>query len=148
MSERDDAVRAVYLAARIDDQLAFYESRALEYSRAREQAVTVRTWLLGLAAVSGAVSAVLGPGARVVLGIVGALLAALAAAVTGFEALIGFEQLAKLYTDAAANLRLEAVGWSRSTQPLGEDVTRVEAVLAREAAQWGQLRSREVSARG
>ena len=140
MTTRDDAVRTLYRATRIDPQLRFYKARAFEYGRARSQAIVARNILLLLAALCGVAGAATVPEARVVLGIAGGLLGALAGAVTGFEALIGFEQLAKLYGDAGVNLELAAIGWVDSDADLATDVARVETVFERETAQWGQLR--------
>ena len=73
--------------------------------------------------------------------VAGALLAALAAAVTAFETLIGFPQLEKIYGDAARNLEEAKLDW----QDLDPDTVsaaeleRVEDVFRGERGQWGQL---------
>ena len=71
----------------------------------------------------------------------GALLAALAAAVTAFETLIGFPQLEKLYQDAARNLDEARVDWEDVDPDAvpAVEVERVEDVFRSERGQWGQL---------
>ncbi len=69
------------------------------------------------------------------------MLAALAAAVTAFETLVGFPQLEKVYGDAARNLEEAKVDWQDvdpDTVPERE-VERVEDVFRSERGQWGQL---------
>jgi hypothetical protein len=68
------------------------------------------------------------------------VLAALAAAVTAYEALIVFAQVSQLCDDTIRNLRAAAIDWD-STRPhdLAAEVGRVEQVFRTENGQWGQL---------
>jgi hypothetical protein len=69
------------------------------------------------------------------------VLAAVAAAITTYEALIGFPRLEKLYSDAARNLEEAAIDW-RIADPHGDltaEVERVEGIFRSEIGQWGQL---------
>jgi hypothetical protein len=79
--------------------------------------------------------------ARAGWAVAGALLAALAAAVTAFETLIGFPQLEKLYQDAARNLDEARVDWEDVDPEVvpEAEVERVEDVFRSERGQWGQL---------
>jgi ABC-type transport system involved in cytochrome bd biosynthesis fused ATPase/permease subunit len=131
----------MYLELRIEDQLRYYEDRRREYAAAHRQAVVLRTALLLAAGAAGIVAQATDGTARAGWAVAGALLAALAAAVTAFETLIGFPQLEKLYQDAARNLDEARVDWEDvdpETVPAAE-VERVEDVFRSERGQWGQL---------
>jgi hypothetical protein len=138
---RARAFHRLYLRLRIDDQLRFYRDRRTEYASAHRQAVVVRTALLFGAAAAGVVTQSTAGTARAIWAVVGALLAALAAAVTAFEALIGFPQLEKLYGDAVRNLEEAKLDWQDlppETVPAA-DFERIEDVFRSERGQWGQL---------
>jgi hypothetical protein len=139
-ADRIAQFRALYLDRRIVDQRTFYENRAAEYQRAHREAVTVRNVLLGLAALTGVASQFTAGTGRTVAGVAGAVLAALAGAITAFEALIGFGQLAKLFEDAAVNLATAEIDWD-GAEPgdLPAHLDRVEQVFRVENGQWGQL---------
>jgi len=140
MSGRDEQFRKLYKDLRIDDQLDFYEKRGREYKQANQQAIVVRTVLLALAALAGLVAQLATGTGRAALGVVAALLAALAAAVTAYESLIGFTQLDKLYNDAALNLEAEGIGWmSAGPHDLEAELGKVEQIFSSENGQWGQL---------
>jgi hypothetical protein len=141
VSGRAREFHQLYAELRVGDQLAFYEARAAEYRAAHRQAVVVRNALLLGAAIAGALGQVANGTARAAWSIVAAVLAAAAAAVTAYEALIGFPQLEKLYSDAARNLREAAIDW-RIADPdsdLTAEVERVENIFRSEIGQWGQL---------
>jgi hypothetical protein len=141
MTDRDSEFQALYQELRIEDQKKYYDDRCKEYEAAHRQAVAVRNSLLGLAALASIVGQFTGPTVRGALAVAAALLAALAVAVTGFEALIGFPQLTKLYTDAARNLAVAEINWTTraaDADPEG-DLYRVEEIFMREMSQWGQL---------
>ena len=74
--------RDLYMKLRIEEQLRWYASRRDEYKKANRQAIVVHTVLLTLAALAGVVAPLATTTGRAVLGVVAALLAALAAAVT------------------------------------------------------------------
>ena len=134
--------RRLFLDLRINDQLSYYDGRREEYRAAHRQVVVVRNLLLGIAAALGGIGQVVPENLRAVLGLVAALLAALATAVTAFETLMGFSHLDKLYADAARNLRKAALDWqSPEAAPdnLENEVERVEGIFTSERGQWGQL---------
>jgi hypothetical protein len=140
-ADRARAFHRFYLRLRIDDQLRWYKARRAEYASAHRQAVVLRTALLFGAAAAGVVTQSTAGDARAAWAVVGALLAALAAAVTAYETLIGFPQLEKIYGDAARNLEEAKLDW----QDLDRDTVsavefeRVEDVFRSERGQWGQL---------
>lgn len=82
MTGRAAQFHDLYMRLRIDDQLRWYQSRRDEYKKASHQAIVVRTVLLALAALAGLVAPLATTTGRAALGVVAALLAALAAAVT------------------------------------------------------------------
>jgi SMODS and SLOG-associating 2TM effector domain 1 len=141
MTGRDSAFQALYQELRIEDQKKYYDDRCKEYEAAHRQAVVVRNTLLLLAALASIAGQFTGPMVRGTLAVAAAVLGALAVAVTGFEALIGFPQLTKLYTDAARNLAVAEIDWTTRAPDadLGSDVNRVEEIFTREVGQWGQL---------
>lgn len=145
MSDRRAQFCGLYREYRIADQRRFYEARSREYARAHNQAITVRNAFLLLAAVAG-VAAQVPEVNRLALGVAATLLAGLAGAVTAYEALIGFEQLRKLYDDAALGLAEAELDWDAAElardagpQDLARDILRVERVFRAENGQWGQL---------
>jgi len=145
MTDRMKQFRSLYRKYRVDDQRRFYEARSREYARAHDQGIAVRNALLLLAAVAG-VAAQLPEANRPALGVAATLFAGLAGAVTAFEALIGFEQLRKLYDDAALGLAEAELDWDAEElagdpgpEDLARDIRRVERVLRAENGQWGQL---------
>jgi hypothetical protein len=140
-ADRARAFHRLYLRLRIDDQLRFYQARRTEYASAHRQAVILRTALLLGAAAAGVITQSTNGTARAAWAVAGALLAALAAAVTAFETLVGFPQLEKIYGDAARNLEEAKVDWEDvdpEKVPV-EEVERVEDVFRSERGQWGQL---------
>lgn len=137
----EDDFRRLYRELRIRDQHAYYVRRRDEYERAHRQAVIVRNVLLmiaGVCAVAG--QAVEGP-ARAGWSVGAAVLGGLAAAVIGYEALVGFSRLSELYGDAARNLAEADLDWdgAGSSADVAAEMHRVEEVLRAENGQWGQL---------
>ncbi len=141
MTGRAAQFRDLYMKLRIDDQLRWYESRRDEYKKANHQAIVVRTVLLALAALAGLVGPLATTTGRAALGVVAALLAVLAAAVTAFEVLIGFTQVGKLYNDAANSLEAAEDDWNElgPNDDLAAALGRVEQIFRTENGQWGQL---------
>lgn len=132
---------SLFRELRIADQQRYYDDRRNEYRQAHRQAIFIRNALLVGAALTGIAGQLTVGTGRAGLAIVGAVLAALASAVTGFEAMIGFAKLEKLYSDAAQNLAEAAVDWD-ATHPdddLAPEIGRVEEVFRAENGQWGQL---------
>ncbi|GAA4949122.1 hypothetical protein HD597_002345 [Nonomuraea thailandensis] len=141
MSDREAQFRALYRELRIGDQSTFYEERRREYDRAHHQAIVVRNVLLLLSALLGVAGQLTSGTARAGCGVAAAVIAALAGAVTAFEALIGFAQLRKLYGDTAFNLRTAALDWDAAPadQSVGGQIERIEQIFRTENGQWGQL---------
>ena len=143
MSARDDQFHELYRQLRIGDQLDFYERRRDEYRRAHRQAVAARNTLLILAAAAAA-AAVFSDADRAVLGTAVVVFGALVAAVTAFEALIGFPQLSSLYRNAALSLKVAKIDWDQSdpADDLAGQVALVEEVFRQETEQvygrWGE----------
>ncbi|WP_045746842.1 SLATT domain-containing protein [Actinoplanes rectilineatus] len=132
------AVRVLYRELRVTDQLEFYRQRATEYTRAARQAIAVRNTLLGLAATVGAAGQFIEGTGRVATGVAAAVLAAMAAAITAYETLIGFTPIAKLYEDAADSLEEADLHWDTGDD-MAAEVDRIETVFHTEAGRWGQL---------
>ena len=141
MTDRAREFHRLFLELRIEDQLRYYEARRREYAAAHRQAIVLRTALLLAAGAAGVVGQAMGGTARAGWAVAGALLAALAAAVTAFETLIGFPQLEKLYRDAARNLDEARVDWEDVDPEVvpEAEVERAEDVFRSERGQWGQL---------
>jgi hypothetical protein len=140
MTARDTEFRALYRDLRIADQQQYYRDRSTEYEQAHHQAITVRNVFLIAAALVGIGAQFTSGTSRAGCGVAAALLSALAAAVTAFDALIGFPKLQKLYGDAALNLAEAQIDWD-SADGGGESagIERVEKILRAENGQWGQL---------
>jgi hypothetical protein len=141
MTGRVEQFHALYKKLRIADQRKYYEDRSREYEQASGQAIVVRNSLLVLAALAGLAGQLATGTGRALSGVVAALLAALAAAVTAFEGLIGFAQLRKLYNDAALNLAAAEIEWD-TAGPGGDleaRLERIEQIFRSENGQWGQL---------
>jgi hypothetical protein len=145
MTDRDAQFSALYLDLRIRGQQRFYDRRKREYQLAHRQAVVVRNGLLTLAVLSGVAGQFLHGGGRGILGILAALLTALAGAVTAFGTLIGFASLTKLYNDTALNLSGAEIDWEagRPDRDLATALDRVERIFTTENGQWGQLGKHE-----
>lgn len=139
MSERDLQFRRLYRRLRIEGQQRYYHARAKEYGDAHRQVVVVRNTLLLAAAVAGVVSQVATGSARGGWAVAAAVLSSLAGALTAYEALIGFPQLAKLYADADRNLEEAAIDWDEPDVRTADEIERVEWIFRSERGQWGQL---------
>jgi hypothetical protein len=144
-----DPTEVVYLyrQSRIDDQASYYEERARTYERARRHAVTAAASFLGLAALFGALGTA-DPARRAAWAFVAATLAAVAAAITTYEAAFGFERISRQYKDTLGALRIaESRLPSRSTdmstefsdEDLQRFVSRMEAILRSEVDTWSTL---------
>lgn len=150
MSARAREFHEMYATLLISNQLSYYRNRASEYQKAHGEAVIVRNLLLLGAATAGAIGQFSNGTPRAAVAIVAAAFAALAGAVTAYEALIGFPQLGKLYSDAARNLEEAAIDWqvADSGTDLSAEVERVEAIFRSEVGQWGQLVVKAVATAG
>lgn len=141
MSERSRQFAEFYLKDRIEQQLSWYQGRRADAEKARDQAIWGKGALLALSAVAGALGTIF-PDLRTGLAVAASFLAALATALTAYQALYGFPRLAKLYQDAEASLiALHALGLDPNLPiyELRARVARTEAVFRQENGQWGQL---------
>ena len=139
---RDEQFRAAYRELRLADQQRYYKGRSEEYHSAHWQAILVRNALLITAALVGIGAQFTYGTVRAGCGVIAALLAALAAALTAFDALIGFPQLHKLYQDAALNLEGLSIEWDQQAAGQAvspEEIDSVEMITRAEVGQWGQL---------
>ncbi len=112
MTARDEEFRDLYRDLRIDDQAGWYASRSAEYKSAHQQAVYARNWLITLAGLLGVVGQIWSGTPRAALGVVAAVLAALAGTVAAYDALLDFPKLQKLYGDAALNVTEVGIDWA------------------------------------
>ena len=80
---------------------------------------------------------------KLVWAILAAILPAVTTVLSAYEGLYAFERIAKLYRDAARNLRrVEAPDLSRAVDEaaaVARYVDEVERVFTNERGQWGQL---------
>ncbi len=141
MTGRYEQFAELYAEDRLLDQLNYYRDRRVEAERARDQAITAKAVLLGLAAVAGVVGAAY-PVTRPAAAIAAAFLAALATGLTAYQSLYAFPRLAKLYKDAETSLiALRAIGLGPGLQvsEIRARVELIEGVFKQENGQWGQL---------
>jgi hypothetical protein len=149
MTPRDEQTLAVYLKFRHDDQRNFYDRTSTEFEAAHEQGVDLAAWLMAASALVGlAAAAADRPEQRALLAVLGTALPAMSSALAAYVGLYAFDQQVKLYRDAAVALlraRADAPDLRANlTEPeyrraSSMYINRVEGVLRREQAQWGQL---------
>jgi hypothetical protein len=123
-SEHDRLAEFVeaYRRHRIIEQIAWHERRSRQYLSARRWTTTVSAILLGASATCGALSAADVP-RRALWAVLATVLAATAAAVTGYEAAFAFQRLSQQYAATAIILRnLDA------TRPTPEDLAEPDGV--------------------
>jgi hypothetical protein len=132
----------VYRQARIDDQRSFYERRASSFEVAHRQLLLTSAIVFGLTAAIGLIAGLNVPG-KLVWAILAAILPAITTVLAAYEGLYAFERIAKLYRDAARNLR--RVETPKLSGAVDEDaavahyVAEVEQIFTNERGQWGQL---------
>jgi hypothetical protein len=145
VSDRERQALTVLQAARVEDQLENYYGRtAAEYARASAQSVAVSAVLLSLTTLTGTLAGldIAGNGGWA---IAAAILPAVATALAAYDALFGFERVSKLFFDAIRSLRrieapdLTQIAEAKAAEAVAAYAEAVEAVLAKEQAQWGQL---------
>ena len=147
MNERERELVELYRRARADDQRGYYERTAARFEAAHQQLLLGSAVVFGLSGAAAALSGIDVP-VNLVWAILATVLPAATTAIAAYEGLFGFERVAKLYRDAARNLR-------HIPPPVVEDspeaaaaatayVAAAERIMERERAQWGQL-SREPS---
>jgi SMODS and SLOG-associating 2TM effector domain 1 len=143
VNERAQQFVEVYRQARVEDQLKYYDRSAKRLESAHRQLLLTSAVVFGLSGAFGLIAGLDVPG-KLVWAIVATLLPALTTALSAFEGLYAFERLAKLYGDAARNLkRVQAPQFAD-----GEDeraavagyVADVERIFRNERGQWGQLK--------
>jgi hypothetical protein len=143
VNERAQQFVEVYRQARVEDQLKYYDRSAKKLESAHRQLLLTSAVVFGLSGAFGLIAGLDVPG-KLVWAIVATILPALTTALSAFEGLYAFERLAKLYGDAARNLK-------RVQSPKladGEDeraavaryVADVERIFRNERGQWGQLK--------
>lgn len=140
-ADRATQFHQFYRSCRIVGQKNFYADRRKEYLAAHDQAIVLRNVLLASAAIAAAIGQLFSGTGRAGLSVLAALLVTLAGAVTGYESLIGFSQLAEVYGDVAAALAAAQINWD-GRDPAGDStavMTCVEETITRENGQWGQL---------
>jgi hypothetical protein len=146
VSSRADQVLELYRAARLRDQLGYYENRRTQFERAHSQLLIASAVLLGT---TSTVSALAGADieGKLVWAVLAAILPALATALVAYGALFAFDRHAKLFADASRNLSLlEEPDLSHATNRQAEEavtnyVAQVEKIFRDEQSQWGQLAS-------
>ncbi len=150
MSSRAEQVLQVYRAARVDDQLGYYEKRRTEYERAHGQLLVASAVLLGLTSTASALAGI-EIGGKLIWAILAAILPALSTALAAYGGLFGFDRQAKLFTDAIRNLQLleepelSQMGDERQAdEAVRQYVQQVEEIFRKEQAQWGQLAAESV----
>jgi hypothetical protein len=146
VSERARQFVEVYRAARVENQRDYYARRAKESEAAHRQLLLVSSLVFGVAGGVGLLSGLDIPG-KLVWAILAAILPAITTALAAYQGLYAFERIAKLYGDAARNLRLvETPNLSDPAEApaaVAAYVTQVEAIFKRERGQWGQLATEE-----
>jgi SMODS and SLOG-associating 2TM effector domain 1 len=146
VSDRTRQFVEVYRASRVENQRDYYVRRAAEFEAAHRQLLLVSSLVFGLSSAVALVAGLDVPG-KLVWAILAAVLPAITTALAAFEGLYAFERVAKLYGDAARNLRLveapELSGSTDESATVAAYVNQVEAIFVRERGQWGQLMAEE-----
>jgi uncharacterized membrane protein len=142
VTSRERQFVELYRAARVEDQRGYYEQTAGRFAAAHRQLLLISAVLFGI---SGAIALLAGvdvPG-KLVWAILAAVVPAITTAIAAYQGLFGFERVAKLYHDAARNLRRTQppiVADTTTTQAeIAAYVVEVERIFERERGQWGQL---------
>jgi hypothetical protein len=132
----------VYRQARVEDQRLYYERSARRSQAAHRQLLLTSAVVFGISATAGLIAG-LDVRGNLVWAILAAVLPAVTTVLSAYEGLYAFERIAKLYRDAARNLRraeppnISGAGDQRTA--LTRYVAEVEQVLTAERGQWGQL---------
>jgi hypothetical protein len=147
---RAEEFRDLYRELRIKDQEGFYSDRSAEYKSAHQQAVYARNWLITLAGLLGVIGQFWSGTPRAALGVVAAVLAALAGTVAAYDALLDFPKLQKLYGDVALSVAEVRIDWAEppAGTSLAAELERAEKIFATENGQWGQLVLKSTPAAG
>jgi hypothetical protein len=130
----------------------YYSAAAFEYECANAQAVALAAVLMSVTTLAGAVAGfdISGKSAWAVVAVV---VPAISTTLAAYEALFGFERVAKLYGDAARSLRrvdepdlATAEDDAASEADVAAYVAAVETIFNNEQAQWGQLTAKSTPA--
>jgi hypothetical protein len=138
MTERERQFAELYRSERVADQSRFYEDRAQTFEDAHRELLLISAIVFGIAGAAGVIAGLDFKG-TVVFAIVAAVLPAVTTAVTAYEGLYAFDRVAKLYRDAARNLRRLDPPADGDSAALAAYVQAVERVFTNERGQWGQL---------
>jgi hypothetical protein len=142
VSTRTEQFIAVYKAARVDNQREYYLRAAREFQAAHRQLLLTSSVVFGISSAAALIAGLDVPG-KLVWAILAAVLPAITTALAAYEGLYAFARVAKLYGDAARNLRLlEApplAGSPDDQAAIAGYVAQVEEIFRRERSQWGQL---------
>jgi hypothetical protein len=142
VSDRAQQFIEVYRVARIKDQGDYYARSAGRFQTAYRQLLLTSAVVFGLSAAIGLIAGLDIPG-KLVWAILAAVLPAVTTVLSAYEGLYAFERIAKLYRDAARNLRrVEPPRLSDAVDEqvvIAQYVDEVEQVFTNERGQWGQL---------
>jgi hypothetical protein len=145
-TERDRQFAQLYRDARVEDQRRYYEGKAAQNEAAHRQLLLVSSVLFGLSSTVALVAGIDMEGKKA-WAILAAVLPALTTAVTAYAGLFSFERVAKLYRDAARNLRRVAPpgfdGGADAREAVVAYVDAIERIFEQERGQWGQLGRRQ-----
>jgi len=132
----------VYRQARIEEQRLYYERSARKFQAAHRQLLLTSAVVFGISAAAGLIAGLDVPG-KLVWAIFAAILPAVTTVLSAYEGLYAFERIAKLYRDAARNLRRAETpnlsGAVDQRAAVAQYVAEVEQVFTNERGQWGQL---------
>lgn len=134
---------AAYRRHRLDDQTAYYGTRARAFERSRRRVITLSATFMIAAAFFGALGAA-DADRRSTWAFIGAAVAAIGTALTSFESAFGLERYARLYDEAHRALTFVAAEAPRAEDLDGPDgearlqafVERVEGILTDEVDSW------------
>jgi hypothetical protein len=138
-----DVLYKIYMEKRINAQRSFYESRI------RENRVNARfTFVLGAAVmvITSLIATISAGGTTPLLSLLSAILPALAAMLTSFRQLYGWERQTGIYRDALMGMERALIITPDKDREVLADMEEIypkliaetETVLAAEANQWGQ----------
>jgi hypothetical protein len=132
----------VYRQARVEDQRGYYERSASKFQAAHRQLLLTSAVVFGMSAAVGLIAGLDVPG-KLVWAILAAILPAVTTVLSAYGGLYAFERIAKLYRDAARNLRRAETpnlsGAVDQRAAVAQYVAEVEQVFTNERGQWGQL---------
>jgi SMODS and SLOG-associating 2TM effector domain 1 len=142
VTTREQQFVEVYRTARVEDQRRYYERAASGFEAAHRQLLLGSAVLFGISGTVAILSGLEIPG-KLVWATLAAVLPAITTAIAAYEGLFAFQRVAKVFRDAARNVRRiqpPAVEDTAAAQAALEAyVAEVEQVFERERGQWGQL---------